>query len=170
MIIRRERRGDDKAIFAVQARAFGRDVEAQLVDDLRASDAWVPQLSLVALDDADIVGHVVCSRGRLEPGAHAVLGLGPIGVDPDRQGDGIGSALMHAVLGAADALGDAIVALLGNPAYYGRFGFAPSRTYDITPPNAAWGDYFQVRTLTAYRPELHGTFHYAAPFDAIPEE
>ncbi len=103
-------------------------------------------------------------------GSVLVLGLGPIGVDPDRQGDGIGSALMHAVLGAADALGDAIVALLGNPAYYGRFGFAPSRTYDITPPNAAWGDYFQVRTLTAYRPELHGTFHYAAPFDAIPEE
>ena len=165
MIIRRERRGDAEAIFGVQARAFGRDVEARLVDDLRASDAWLPALSLVALDGADIVGHVVCSRGRLEPGDHAVLGLGPIGVEPDRQRDGLGSALMHAVLGAADALGERIVALLGSPAYYGRFGFAPARTYDITPTNDTWGDFFQVRTLASYRPELHGTFHYAAPFD-----
>jgi putative acetyltransferase len=169
MIIRRERRGDANAIFDVHARAFGRAVEAKLADDLRASDAWVPQLSLVALADAEIVGHVVCSRGRLEPDGHAVLGLGPIGVDPDRQRDGIGSALMHAVLGAADALGEPIVALLGDPAYYNRFGFAPARTYDIEPTDETWGDFFQVRTLASYRPELHGTFHYAAPFATIEE-
>ena len=166
MIIRRERRGDAGAIFGVHARAFPSEVEARLVDDLRASDAWLPALSLVALDGADVVGHVVCSRGRLDPGDHAALGLGPLGVDPDHQRDGVGLALMHAVLGAADALGEPIVALLGDPEYYRRFGFAPARTYDIAAPNEAWGDHFQVRTLATYRPELRGTFRYAAPFDA----
>lgn len=144
-------------------------VEAPLVDDLRASAEWLPRLSLVAEVDGEIVGHVVCSRGWITTatGDRPVLGLGPLGVAPAHQGAGVGSALVHAVLGAADALDESLVALLGAPAYYGRFGFEPARVHGVEAPDASWGDHFQVRPLAAYDPALTGPFRYAAPFAGL---
>lgn len=141
-------------------------VEAPLVDRLRAGDEWLPRLSLVAVVDGAVVGHVVCSRGWVVAGGtdRPALGLGPLGVLPRHQGDGVGSALMHAVLGAADALDEPLVALLGEPIYYGRFGFEPAAAHAVESPDPTWGDYFQVRSLAAYDPGLTGTFRYAAPF------
>jgi putative acetyltransferase len=136
------------------------------VDELRTSDAWLPPLSLVAEnDDGEITGHVVCSRGHVD-GAPA-LGLGPLSVRPDRQRHGVGSALMHAVLGAVDALGEPLVALLGDPGYYERFGFRLSSEYGIAPPDPGWHKHFQVRVLSAYEPGIRGTFRYAEPFDRV---
>jgi putative acetyltransferase len=86
---------------------------------------------------------------------------------PKRQGDGVGSALMHAVLGAADALGEPFVVLLGNPSYYRRFGFVAAADHGIAAPNPSWGEYFQVRTLSAWDDSLRGTFTYAPPFDEV---
>jgi putative acetyltransferase len=142
-------------------------VEAKLVDDLRAdAAAWIPELSFVAERSGEVVGHVVCTRGRL--GRLGVLGLGPLGVLPAHQRSGVGTALMHAVLGAADALGEPLVALLGEPAYYRRFAFEPATTLDITPPVEAWGAYFQARRLTRYDGSRHrGDFAYAAAFDDL---
>lgn len=176
MIIRRESPRDVPGIRAVTAAAFataahrappvepdGAPGEATLVGWLRDDPGWVPELSLVAESEGgQLIGHVVCTRGSVD-GA-AVLGLGPLSVDPGHQRSGVGSALMHAVLGAADALDEPLVALLGDPAYYGRFGFRPATEVGITAPEPAWGDLFQVRTLTAYQPGLTGTFTYAAPF------
>jgi len=169
MRVRRELAGDEAAISAVTAAAFarpGEDVpaEAPLVDWLRASPAWIPELSLVAVDpDGEIVGHVLCTRGTVD-GA-AVLALGPLSVRPDRQRVGVGKALVHAVLGAGDALGEPLVALLGSTAYYPRFGFRRSSEYGITPQRPEWTEHFQVRTLTAYDPALRGEFVYPEPFD-----
>ena len=158
------------AIRAVTAAAFGKPgvtgppAEATLVDELRAGDAWLPGLSLVALNVAgDVVGHVVCSRGHVADAP--VLALGPLSVSPDSQRRGVGSALMHAVLGAAEALDEPLVALLGSPAYYRRFGFRLSGEYGIVPPRPEWRPYFQVRALAAYHPGLRGTFAYPEPFD-----
>jgi putative acetyltransferase len=134
------------------------------VDELRASPAWLPRLSLVAVTAADeVIGHVLCTLGHASavPG----LALGPLTVRPDRQRRGVGSALMHAILGAADALGEPLVALLGDPAYYRRFGFRPAVDYQIAPPRPGWHPHFQVRVLTAYQPSTRGTFTYPAPFD-----
>lgn len=179
MLIRRERAGDEAQIRHVHGLAFRRPEaqadeppEAGLVSELRASTAWLPRLSLVAverggIDDAGgIVGHVVCSRGVVLP-EFPVLGLGPLGVGLDHQRRGVGLALMHAVLAAADALDEPLVALLGSPAYYARFGFVPSDRYGIVPPDAAWGEYFQVKPLAAYDPAIAGHFRYAPAFNTV---
>jgi putative acetyltransferase len=169
MLVRRELADDPAAIRAVTAAAFARPgadvpVEAPLVDALRAGPAWIAELSLVAADpDGGIAGHVVCSRGSVA-GA-AVLALGPLSVRPDRQRSGVGKALMHAVLGAADALGERLVVLLGSTSYYPRFGFRLASEYGITPQRPEWEEHLQVRTLTAYDPALRGEFAYPEPFD-----
>jgi len=170
VLIRRESPGDAGAIRDVTAAAFARPdkayppSEAVLVDELRASQAWLPPLSLVATGaGGDVIGHVVCTRGHV--GQAPVLALGPLSVRPDCQRRGVGSALMHAVLGAGDALGEPLVALLGSPDYYGRFGFLLSGEYQIDPPVPQWRPHFHVRVLTAYQPGLRGTFAYPEPFD-----
>jgi putative acetyltransferase len=162
VLVRRERSGDEDAIDPVHRAAFPGPVEAGLVRALRADAGWLPELSFVAQVGAKLVGHVVCTRAHLD-GAPA-LGLGPLGVAPERQRTGVGSALMHAVLGAADALGEPVVVLLGHPEYYPRFGFVPAASLGIRPPDAAWAEHFQARPLTAYTPDLRGEFAYAAPF------
>jgi putative acetyltransferase len=172
MLIRREQTGDEPRIRCVHELAFRRPEkpeeppEAALVDDLRSSAAWIPELSLVALSGSEIVGHVVCSRSEVLPD-RPVLGLAPLGVHPGVQGRGVGSALMHAVLAAADARDEPLVALLGSPAYYSRFGFLPSHQCGIEPPETSWGQHFQVRTLSAYDSAIAGQFRYAAAFDLL---
>lgn len=175
VLIRRERPGDVEAVQAVVAAAFARPeaprqlpMEVGLLDQLRTDPGWLPALSLVAVEPGDgeladdsIIGQVVCTRGAVD-GAPA-LGLGPLAVRPDRQGQGVGSALIRAVLGAADALGEPLVALLGEPVYHSRFGFRPSSRYGIAPPDPRWGDHFQVRPLAGQH-TLEGTFTYAGPF------
>ncbi|MGJ5741948.1 N-acetyltransferase [Streptomyces caniscabiei] len=129
-------------------------------------DGWIPELSLVALSGKDeVMGHVVCTRGHV--GTAPALGLGPLSVHPDHQRRGVGLALVHTVLGAADALGEPLVALLGSPAYYSRYGFRTSTDYSITAPDPSWGEYFQVRALAAHDPALQGVFTYAEPFDRV---
>ena len=173
MLIRREGEDDTEVIRAITAAAFARPgaaghapPEVALVDELRASEAWIPALSLVVTGSGgDVTGHVLCTRGHV--GDAPVLALGPLAVRPDQQRAGVGSALMHAVLGAGDALGEPLVALLGDPGYYGRFGFRLASEYQIYPPVADWQPHFQVRLLTAYRPSVRGTFRYAEPFDRV---
>ncbi|GAA1779816.1 N-acetyltransferase [Streptomonospora arabica] len=188
MLIRRETAADEAAVRAVIASAFAANVpagapdgtepvEAVLLGRLRRDAGWLPEYSLAAVegtgagDPADpvgggpVVGHVVCTRGYV--GTTAALGLGPIGVAPGCQGRGIGSALMHAVLGAADARSEPLVALLGEPGYYRRFGFRPAAELGVVAPDPAWGDYFQVRPLSAYDTAHRGAFRYAAPFDRL---
>jgi putative acetyltransferase len=195
MLIRRETPADVAEIRGVTAAAFARQgedvpVESPLVDWLRATAAWLPALSLVAVhpafsrgglggssprdgSDGDVIGHVVCTRATVTPGTGTtgtgagapVLGLGPLSVRPDWQRRGVGSALVHAVLGAADALGEPLVVLLGSTEYYSRFGFRLAGEYGITPQRPEWAPHFQVRTLAAYDPALRGAFAYAEPFD-----
>ena len=119
MLIRRETPQDVDAISAVTTAAFRRwpdapePPETALVSRLRADAGWLPALSLVAMTNDAVIGHVVCTRGFVDD--TPALGLGPISVLPDRQRGGVGHALMHSVLGAADASGEPLVALLGDP-------------------------------------------------------
>lgn len=165
VLIRREQPADIPAIGAVHAAAFETALEKDLVTSLRADKGWLPALSLVALDGDEVVGHVVCTRGHV--GDVPALGLGPLGVLPRLQKSGVGGALMHAVLGAADALDEPVVVLLGHTGYYPRFGFVPASTLGIEAPDPQWGDHFQARPLSTYDPSIRGPFHYAQPFDEL---
>jgi len=166
VLIRRETDADVDAIDAVHRAAFPTEVEARLVRALRADAGWLPAVSLVAEgEQADVVGHVVGTIGYV--GEVAVLGLGPIGVLPEHQGGGAGSALMHAVLGGADALDYPVVVLLGSTGYYPRFGFVAAASLGITPTDPAWGEHFQARPLANWSPSIAGPFRYAAPFDEL---
>jgi putative acetyltransferase len=168
MLIRRETPQDVDAISAVITAAFRRGPgapeppEAALVSRLRADIGWLPALSLVAVNDDVVIGHVVCTRGFVDD--TPALGLGPISVLPERQGGGVGHALMHSVLGAADASGEPLVALLGDPVFYQRFGFVASSTLAIAAPDPAWGSHFQTRVLSLVPRGLTGKFRYASPF------
>ncbi|QIS23084.1 GNAT family N-acetyltransferase [Nocardia terpenica] len=186
MLIRRERAGDIPAIDAVHRNAFAREYvngarlrgepddapraqadppEVDLVHRLRSDAAWIPTLSLVAQVRDRVVGHVCLTRASIGP--FPVLALGPLGVLPERQGDGVGSALMHAALGAADALDEPLVGLLGSLDFYPRFGFVPGTRLHIAPDEPSWTAHFQVRRLTTYESGIVGEFRYAEPFYAL---
>jgi putative acetyltransferase len=173
VLIRREGLADVAAVSAVHAGAFPvpsgaqAPVEVGLLAELRADAAWLPRLSLVAVVDGEVIGHAVCTRAVLEPAGTPVLGLGPLAVLPVHQGQGAGSALMHALLAAAEACDEPLVGLLGEPAFYRRFGFVPARDLAVEAPDPAWGEYFQVRALATYSTALRGRFRYARPFDHL---
>ena len=172
MLIRRELPADVVAVRAVVAAAFADPaasgavpVEVGLVDALRATAEWLPPLSMVAERNCQIIGYVVCSRAWVGPSP--ALGLGPLAVSPAAQGSGVGSALMHAVLGAADALDEPLVVLLGHTDYYPRFGFRRASELGIDAPVADWGAHFQARAMSAYDPAVRGAFRYAQPFNDV---
>lgn len=178
--IREERPGDIGQVREVVTRAFagaehsappvdetGAPGEASLVEWLRASPAHDPRFALVAVDeDSDgerVVGHVMASWGDLD--GEPALGVGPLSVDPPWQRRGVGAALMTDLLARADADGQTVVVLLGDPAYYARFGFQPASELGIVA-DEAWGDYFQARALNAWDGSASTLrrFRYAEPF------
>jgi putative acetyltransferase len=108
---------------------------------------------------------VIATRGWLEPAGAPALGLGPLGVLPELQGQGTGTVLVQALVAVAEAAGEPVVALLGEPAYYRRFGFRAATELGITAPDPRWGDHFQARRLGG--PAVAGTFRYAEPFDRL---
>jgi putative acetyltransferase len=134
--IRQEASADHASIREVVGAAFESEpVVAHIVERIRASDGYVPSLSLVACEEGEVVGHVMLSRAEVEADAkarHEVLILSPLAVKPDRQRQGIGEALVWAVVALADERREPVVVLQGSPAYYPRFGFRESRTLGIT--------------------------------------
>jgi putative acetyltransferase len=153
--IRPERKKDLKAIAAITRAAFGRDLEARMIDEIRSSEGFVPELSLVAEAEGEIVGHVILSYVDLV--GHPVLMLGPIAVVPRLQRQKIGSLLVHESVRRAELRGEPLVLLLGHPEYYPRFGFRQARELGIEPPeddipDEAW----MVLPLAAYDPALKG--------------
>lgn len=167
MIIRRETSADIRTTAHIHREAFDGEepAEVRLVDALRSDDSWIPALSLVAEIRSIVVGHVCLTRATVDD--LPVLALGPIGVLPEDQGHGVGSALMHACLGAADAMEAPLVALLGHLDYYPFFGFVPASSVGIVPDEASWISHFQVRTLASWKPDMTGTFRYAEPFYSL---
>lgn len=147
--VRQERSGDKAAIFGVHEAAFGRSVEAELADRLRASASYVPELSLVAEIDREIAGHSILTRATIEerPDQIGMLVLGPVGVLPRLQRQGVGSALIAEGLRRARGLGYGGVALIGHPTYYPRFGFRPGSRLGFTSTYNVPDEVFMVLPL-----------------------
>ncbi len=124
--IRSERPADREAVHRVNARAFGRPDEADLVDALRGRVD--PSVSLVATEATTVVGHIFFSPVRIEgEGSESrAIALAPLAVLPERQQHGIGSRLVEAGLAACHELAEDVVFVLGHSSYYPRFGFEPA--------------------------------------------
>ncbi|WP_435363141.1 GNAT family N-acetyltransferase [Haloarchaeobius sp. DYHT-AS-18] len=161
---RPETAADRAAVEAVHRAAFPTDDEAELVATLRESEAFVPDLSIVAEDGERVVGHVLFTEVSV-PGTDAALTLAPVAVHPDRQGEGIGSALVRHGLAACAAVGYDLVVLHGDPAFYARFGFEPATPYGLDHPFELPDEDFQVRWLGDGRDErIGGRVAYDAAF------
>lgn len=161
-----ERPGDADAIRAVTQAAFAgaahsSGTEAAIVAALREAGALT--ISLVAEDDGDgdIVGHIAISPVSVTGGQPGWFGLGPVSVAPARQGEGIGGLLIrHGLAGLRRAQAAGCV-VLGEPAYYRRFGFVsdPALRYGDVPP-----EYFQRLCFSGTPPT--GRVDYHPAFDA----
>ncbi|MEV0730729.1 N-acetyltransferase [Polymorphospora sp. NPDC050346] len=159
--LRAETTADLPGVRAVNLAAFPTADEADLVDALRADPAWIPGLSCVALDGADVVAHALLTRCHV--GDDPALALAPVAVRPDRQRQGLGQRVVRAALDAARRRGESGVIVLGHPGYYPRFGFTRASTHGIgvafeVPDEALMALSLDGRTLP------RGTVRYAAPF------
>lgn len=141
--VRPERPEDARAVWTVHEAAFGRPGEAQLVARLR--QVARPAVSLVAERGGRVVGHVFFSQ--VEIGSDPAGALAPLGVLPDEQGRGAGGALVRAGVAAARALGWQLLFVLGDPAYYGRFGFVLAAPHGLRYESPAFDAAFQVQEL-----------------------
>lgn len=166
MIVRRERPADRPVILDVIRAAFRKEseepIEVNLTEKL-FDDGYLPELSLVAVSDEQVVGYVIGTVGSI--GGTEAIGVGPLAVLPEFQGRGVGQALMYALIGAAEALHEGTLALLGEPEYYSRFGFRAGSEVGVDSPDSAWGLYFQALQLSDG--PVNGAFRYAKPFDEL---
>lgn len=165
LTIRPESSGDHAAIHALTEAAF-RDAahsshtEQFIVDALRERGEL--SISLVAEQVGQLVGHVALSPVRVQDGSPGWFGLGPISVLPDHQGRGVGTALMQAAIEALRRQGARGCVLLGEPGYYGRFGFRA--VPDLVLPGVP-AAYFQALPLQP--PLAQGEVRYSPAFEAV---
>ncbi len=168
--IRAEKEKDYKAIRDVTFRAFQNEEEPSLVEAIRESEYFIPELSLVAESNGKIVGHIMFSIISLvsDEGETEVLSLAPMSVDPDFQMKGVGKKLMEKGLEECRRLGHRIVVVIGHPEYYPRFGFIPARQAGFEVPFDVPDEAFMVIGLDAKAlGEYGGMVEFSPPFDGL---
>lgn len=171
VVIRPEREADHPAIAEVVRAAFVRhpDEVALLVEQIRASEHFIPELALVAEDSSGVIAHVMLSWVGIEGGSRTrILNLSPMSVRPDRQRVGVGTRLIRDVLGRAEDAGEPAVLVEGIPGYYPRFGFEQATALGFIPPNPEIPpEAFMVKRLPGFTPDLAGRIVYTAAFEAL---
>lgn len=168
LIIRQETEADLPAIYHVNESAFGRPNEAELVNTLRG--AATPFLSLVAEVGGQVVGHILFTPVTVKLAAEAwqAVALGPMGVLPAFQNQGIGSALVQAGLTACREAGYGVVFVLGHPNFYPRFGFTPAPPRGLPCEFAVPDDVFMVVELLPHAlGGRQGVVHYHPAFKGV---
>jgi putative acetyltransferase len=160
VIIRDEKQADVDAIHELVAAAFQRADEAVLIDRLRSDEGCV--ISLVAVEGDEIIGHILFSRMTAP---FRALGLGPVSVKPSRQRAGIGSLLIRTGLDRASGAGWRAVFVLGDPKFYGRFGFDPDLAGGFTCRYS--GPHLMALALGRELPATEGVIEYTPAFDSL---
>jgi putative acetyltransferase len=145
--VRTERPQDQARVFEVHRLAYGRTGEAELVEKLRREEPRC--ISLVAADEELVVGHIFFTPVAIERagGSQRALGLGPLGVVPERQDEGIGSRLVEGGLEACRRAGHRAVVVLGFPPFFTRFGFEPAHHWRLHHPDTLMRDAFMALEL-----------------------
>ncbi len=160
------RPNDQRRVLAVVAEAFADDTrdareELDIVRGTWAACDATELIEVVADDDGTVVAHALAAPGRLDGAVTAVAGVAPVCVAPAHQGRGIGSALVRALVSEAEARGWPLLVLLGEPAFYARFGFVPAASVGIHyAPAGADNPHFQARVLKGDAPVGRGEFSY----------
>jgi predicted N-acetyltransferase YhbS len=154
MIIRREAEADCDRIYDLVKIAFqtaqvtnGEEQDYQV--RLRNSDNYIPELALVAEEDGELVGHIMLTKTYIttDHGKVESLLLGPISVVLERRNQGIGALLINESRRLAKEMGYTAVFLVGDPAYYHRFGFEPTAKYGIKDTHGIPDEYVMVCPL-----------------------
>jgi putative acetyltransferase len=169
MEIRAATAEDRGAVETVVAAAFEEEADGRVVRLLRALDATgATRASIVAVaEDGQVVGHVQLSRSWVDarPALVEVFVLSPLSVEPDRQREGVGTALVRAALASAEDLGAVAVFLEGSWRYYGRRGFQAAGPLGFGRPSPRVPDpAFQVALLPAWQPWMVGPLVYCEAF------
>jgi len=167
--IRPEEPEDYEAISRVNRSAFGQENEARLVEELRKSKEFLPALSLVAVMDGEIVGHILFGRVIIQCRDRNVraLALAPMAIQPQFQRRGIGSQLVEKGLECCRTSGHQIVIVVGHPDYYPRFGFSPARVKGLEVPFPVSDEAFMVIELAQGALDgISGMVVYPSPFNA----
>ncbi|MEL3971451.1 N-acetyltransferase [Rossellomorea oryzaecorticis] len=169
VVIRQEIMDDFAGIKDVNDLAFKKEDESILIEKIRESDAYIPELSLVAISNEGILsGHILFSKIHIENkmGEQVPsIALAPVAVRPDHQGTGIGSSLIKEGIARARNLGYTSVIVLGHPTYYPRFGFKPAREFSIKAPVDIGDEFFMAMELKKGGLfGVSGTVRYSEPF------
>ncbi len=171
ILIRPETAADHPVIFQLHALAFGQENEGKLVDLLRQDNCYVPELSLVAVLNEAVIGHILFSKIEIVESADQKsdsLALAPMAVLPQYQKTGIGGKLINAGLAMAKQLGHQSVIVLGHKDYYPKFGFEPAEKWEIRTHYDVPSEYFMALELfPGALSAVRGVVEYAAPFSQI---
>jgi putative acetyltransferase len=148
IIIRPETKADYETIRKVNKKAFKGKNESKLVDAVREEDGFIPELSLVAVKDGAVVGHILFSPVVIKGAAEIpALALAPMSVFPEFQNQGIGTAMVKHGLAECRRLGHKLVVLVGHEEFYPRFGFVPAGAKGLVLPFEAPPEVFMVLEL-----------------------
>ena len=167
MIIRQETKSDYEAVYEVVKAAFAGaehadGSEQDLVAALRNSEAFVPELSLVAAEEGRIVGHILFTKVRI--GDAAGLALAPLSVHPAYQRQGIGTALIKEGHRIAGRLGYGYAVVLGSETYYPRAGYLPAASFGIAPSFEVPSENYMAYKLREDAAPVHGMVRYPKEF------
>lgn len=156
ILIREENFNDYKETEKVVEKAFENEeltdhAEHLLVARIRESDAFIPELSLVAEQDGEIVGHIMLSKISIknEENEYDSLAMAPVSVLPEYQNKGIGNQLIRQSIADAQKLGFKSIIVLGHASYYPQFGFTPASTWNIKAPFEVPDEAFMAIELEA---------------------